>query len=168
MDLAELGAVLRARKNQDVMIGGVTLEDAASTYIDADVTIGADTVIGPGVMLAGLHLDWGALRDSGGIAHLELDDWRRRHDPRPQRCGGLARGCARAHRAVFASPSGLGGCDDAHVGNFVELKKTTLGPKSKANHLAYLGDATIGERVNIGAGTITCNYDGVRQAPDGD
>jgi bifunctional UDP-N-acetylglucosamine pyrophosphorylase/glucosamine-1-phosphate N-acetyltransferase len=54
---------------------------------------------------------------------------------------------------------------DAHVGNFVELKKTTLGRGSKANHLAYLGDATIGEKVNVGAGTITCNYDGVAKHP---
>jgi bifunctional UDP-N-acetylglucosamine pyrophosphorylase / glucosamine-1-phosphate N-acetyltransferase len=53
--------------------------------------------------------------------------------------------------------------EDAHVGNFVELKKTVLGAGSKANHLAYLGDATIGEKVNVGAGTITCNYDGVRK-----
>jgi bifunctional UDP-N-acetylglucosamine pyrophosphorylase/glucosamine-1-phosphate N-acetyltransferase len=52
---------------------------------------------------------------------------------------------------------------EAHVGNFVELKKTTLGAGSKANHLTYLGDATIGERVNVGAGTITCNYDGERK-----
>jgi bifunctional UDP-N-acetylglucosamine pyrophosphorylase/glucosamine-1-phosphate N-acetyltransferase len=51
--------------------------------------------------------------------------------------------------------------EEAHVGNFVELKKATLGAGSKANHLAYLGDATIGDKVNIGAGTITCNYDGV-------
>jgi bifunctional UDP-N-acetylglucosamine pyrophosphorylase/glucosamine-1-phosphate N-acetyltransferase len=50
--------------------------------------------------------------------------------------------------------------EEAHVGNFVELKKTTLGPRSKANHLAYLGDATIGADVNVGAGTITCNFDG--------
>ena len=55
--------------------------------------------------------------------------------------------------------------EDAHVGNFVELKKTTLGRGSKANHLSYLGDATIGEKVNIGAGTITCNYDGVAKHP---
>ena len=55
--------------------------------------------------------------------------------------------------------------DGAHVGNFVELKKTVLGPGSKSMHLAYLGDATIGERVNIGAGTITCNYDGVKKHP---
>jgi bifunctional UDP-N-acetylglucosamine pyrophosphorylase/glucosamine-1-phosphate N-acetyltransferase len=53
--------------------------------------------------------------------------------------------------------------EGAHVGNFVELKKTTLGKGSKANHLAYLGDANIGEGVNVGAGTITCNYDGVNK-----
>jgi bifunctional UDP-N-acetylglucosamine pyrophosphorylase/glucosamine-1-phosphate N-acetyltransferase len=55
--------------------------------------------------------------------------------------------------------------EGAHIGNFVELKKTTMGKGSKANHLAYLGDATIGEGVNIGAGTITCNYDGVNKHP---
>ena len=55
--------------------------------------------------------------------------------------------------------------EQAHVGNFVELKKTTLGRGSKANHLSYLGDATIGERVNVGAGTITCNYDGTAKHP---
>jgi bifunctional UDP-N-acetylglucosamine pyrophosphorylase/glucosamine-1-phosphate N-acetyltransferase len=54
----------------------------------------------------------------------------------------------------------------AKVGNFVELKNTNLGARSKANHLSYLGDATIGAEVNVGAGTITCNYDGSRQAPD--
>jgi bifunctional UDP-N-acetylglucosamine pyrophosphorylase/glucosamine-1-phosphate N-acetyltransferase len=52
---------------------------------------------------------------------------------------------------------------NAHIGNFVELKNTTLGPGAKANHLAYLGDAEIGERANIGAGTITCNFDGVKK-----
>jgi bifunctional UDP-N-acetylglucosamine pyrophosphorylase/glucosamine-1-phosphate N-acetyltransferase len=55
--------------------------------------------------------------------------------------------------------------EEAHVGNFVELKKTTLGRGSKANHLSYLGDSTIGEKVNVGAGTITCNYDGVHKHP---
>ena len=53
--------------------------------------------------------------------------------------------------------------DDSHVGNFVEMKKTTLGKGSKANHLTYLGDAVIGDKVNVGAGTITCNYDGANK-----
>jgi len=55
--------------------------------------------------------------------------------------------------------------EDAHVGNFVELKKTSMGKGAKANHLAYLGDATIGQNVNVGAGTITCNYDGTTKHP---
>ena len=58
--------------------------------------------------------------------------------------------------------------EDAHVGNFVELKKTMMGKGAKANHLAYLGDATIGAKSNVGAGTITCNYDGDDEAPDRD
>ena len=165
VDLSELGAVLRARKNQDLMIGGVTLEDAASTYIDADVTVGADTVIGPGVILqgstsigerceiqAGSRISNSAIGDDVVILdHSIVVD---------------SRVDARARIGPFSHlRPGSVVSTDAHVGNFVELKKTTLGPKSKANHLAYLGDATIGERVNIGAGTITCNYDGVNKHP---
>ena len=71
----------------------------------------------------------------------------------------MARGAKVGPFAHIRPQSTVG--EDAHVGNFVELKKTVLGRGSKANHLAYLGDATIGERVNVGAGTITCNYDGV-------
>ena len=165
VDLSELGAVLRARKNQDVMIGGVTLEDAASTYIDADVTIGADTVIGPGVILqgstsigercevqAGSRISNSTVGDGVVILdHSIVVD---------SRVDAGARIGPFSHLRPGSVVS-----TDAHVGNFVELKKTTLGPKSKANHLAYLGDATIGERVNIGAGTITCNYDGVHKHP---
>jgi bifunctional UDP-N-acetylglucosamine pyrophosphorylase/glucosamine-1-phosphate N-acetyltransferase len=75
----------------------------------------------------------------------------------------VARGAKIGPFAHIRPQSDVG--QDAHVGNFVELKKTTLGKGSKANHLAYLGDATIGERVNVGAGTITCNYDGVAKHP---
>jgi bifunctional UDP-N-acetylglucosamine pyrophosphorylase/glucosamine-1-phosphate N-acetyltransferase len=75
----------------------------------------------------------------------------------------LARGAVVGPYSHIRPQSVVG--EGAHVGNFVELKKTTLGPGSKANHLAYLGDATIGTKVNIGAGTITCNYDGVSKHP---
>ena len=165
VDLSELGAVLRARKNQDVMIGGVTLEDAASTYIDADVTIGPDTVIGPGVILQGstsigerCEIQAGSRISNSTVGDgVVILDHSIVVDSRVD--AGARIGPFSHLRPGSVVSTG------AHVGNFVELKKTTLGPKSKANHLAYLGDATIGERVNIGAGTITCNYDGVHKHP---
>ncbi|HVQ41934.1 MAG TPA: bifunctional UDP-N-acetylglucosamine diphosphorylase/glucosamine-1-phosphate N-acetyltransferase GlmU [Vicinamibacterales bacterium] len=165
VDLSELGAVLRARKNQDVMIGGVTLEDAASTYIDADVTIGPDTVIGPGVILQGSTSIGERCEIQAGsrISNSTVGDGVIILDHSivvESRVDAGARIGPFSHLRPGSVVS-----TDAHVGNFVELKKTTLGPKSKANHLAYLGDATIGERVNIGAGTITCNYDGVSKHP---
>ena len=161
VDLAELGAVLRARKSQDVMIAGATLEDPASTYIDADVTIGADTVIGPGVILQGstaigerCEIQAGSRISNSTIGNaVVVLDHSIIVDSRVDTG-------ARIGPFSHLRPGSIVSAE-AHVGNFVELKKTTLGPKSKANHLAYLGDATIGERVNIGAGTITCNYDGV-------
>jgi len=165
VDLSELGAVLRARKNQDLMIAGVTLEDAASTYIDADVTVGADTVIGPGVILQGrtsigegCEVQAGSRITNSVIGNaVTILDHSIVVDSRVD-------AGARIGPFSHLRPGSIVSAD-AHVGNFVELKKTTLGPKSKANHLAYLGDATIGERVNIGAGTITCNYDGVNKHP---
>jgi bifunctional UDP-N-acetylglucosamine pyrophosphorylase/glucosamine-1-phosphate N-acetyltransferase len=165
VDLAELARVLRDRKNNALLLGGVTLEDPPSTFVDADVTVGADTVIGPGVLLegstsigercrihAGCRLTDTQVGDGVTILdHCVLTD---------ARVDGGARIGPFAHLRP-ASEVGEG----AHVGNFVELKKTSLGRGSKANHLAYLGDATIGAGVNVGAGTITCNYDGVKKHP---
>jgi len=165
LDLAELGATLRARKNREVMIGGVTLEDPATAHIDADVRIGADTIVGPGVVLQGTttvgegcHIHAGSRLTNATIGprvtildHSVIAD---------------ARVDAGARIGPFAHIRPLSEVgENAHVGNFVELKKTILGRGSKANHLAYLGDATIGEGANIGAGTITCNYDGVAKHP---
>ena len=165
VDLADLARVLRERKNHELMLGGVTLEDPASTYIDADVRIGADTVIGPGVFLEGTTSIGEKCRIHAGCrltnTHIADDVTILDHcvlvDARVERG-------ARIGPFAHLRPASVIG-EDAHVGNFVELKKTTLGPKSKANHLAYLGDSTIGERVNVGAGTITCNYDGVAKHP---
>lgn len=165
VDLAELSRVLRDRKNNALLLGGVTLEDPASTFVDADVTVGADTVIGPGVLLEGSTSIGERCRIHAGcrltdthvgdgvtiLDHCVLTD---------ARVDGGARIGPFAHLRP-ASEVGQG----AHVGNFVELKKTSLGRGSKANHLAYLGDATIGAGVNVGAGTITCNYDGVKKHP---
>ena len=164
-DLSELSAIVRQRRNHEVMLSGVTLEDPASTFIDADVRIGADTVLGPGVMLQGATEVGERCQIQAGT---RITDSRLGHDVvvldhsviLGSRVGDGARIGPFAHvrpDSVIES--------EAHVGNFVELKKTTLGRRSKANHLAYLGDATIGQGVNIGAGTITCNYDGVAKHP---
>jgi bifunctional UDP-N-acetylglucosamine pyrophosphorylase/glucosamine-1-phosphate N-acetyltransferase len=161
VDLAELSAVVRARKNREVMLAGVTLEDPATTYIDADVTIGADTIIGPGVMLQGQTTIGTACRIHAGsrLTNAVVGDGVTILD----RCvivdSSIAAGASVGPFAHLRPGSIVGA--DARIGNFVELKKTRLGDRSKANHLAYLGDATIGQDVNIGAGTITCNYDGV-------
>jgi bifunctional UDP-N-acetylglucosamine pyrophosphorylase/glucosamine-1-phosphate N-acetyltransferase len=165
VDLSELGAIVRARKNREVMFAGVTLEDAATTYIDVQVTIGADTIIGPGVVLQGTTTIGEGCRIHAGsritnstigsrvtvLDHSVIAD---------SRVDAGARIGPMAHIRPESEVA-----ENAHVGNFVELKKTKLGKGSKANHLAYLGDATIGERANIGAGTITCNYDGQAKHP---
>jgi bifunctional UDP-N-acetylglucosamine pyrophosphorylase/glucosamine-1-phosphate N-acetyltransferase len=145
------------------MLGGVTLEDPAATYIDMDVTVGADTVIGPGVLLEGrtaigerCRIHAGARLTNATIGNdvIVLD----RSIIVDSHVGAGARIGPFAHLRPESDVA-----DGAHVGNFVELKKTRLGRRSKANHLAYLGDAVIGDDVNVGAGTITCNYDGVNK-----
>jgi bifunctional UDP-N-acetylglucosamine pyrophosphorylase/glucosamine-1-phosphate N-acetyltransferase len=161
VDLADLDRAVRARKNQSLMLAGVTLEDPATTYIDEDVTIGADTHIGPMVQLQGRTNVGERCRIHAGVrltnatigADVTILDRSVVIDSTV---------ASRAHVGPFSHlrPESQVG-EGAHIGNFVELKKTTMGAGSKANHLAYLGDATIGQQVNVGAGTITCNYDGV-------
>jgi bifunctional UDP-N-acetylglucosamine pyrophosphorylase/glucosamine-1-phosphate N-acetyltransferase len=159
-ELAEVSRIVRQQKNEELMAAGVTIIDPATTYIDDGVEVGADTVIHPGVVLEG--------RTRVGAA-CEIQGWVRIHDSevgdrvtvRNFSVLAGARVDAGATVGPFAHlrPESVVG-EGARVGNFVELKKTTLGPGSKANHLAYLGDATIGAGVNVGAGAITCNYDG--------
>jgi bifunctional UDP-N-acetylglucosamine pyrophosphorylase/glucosamine-1-phosphate N-acetyltransferase len=165
MELAEVSAILRVRKNQDLMASGVTLVDPATTFIGVDVAIGPDTIIHPSV-----HLE-GATRIGSGceiqsavrIVNSTIDDGVQIGNFCLILDSHVSRGARIGPFAHIRPQSSVG--EDAHVGNFVELKKTTMGRGSKANHLAYLGDATIGERVNIGAGTITCNYDGTLKHP---
>ena len=150
------------------MAAGVTLVDPATTYIDPDVEIGADTVIHPGVVIEGQTRIGSACEIQAHVRICRLGDRRPRHDQQllPHRwCAGCRWGVDRTVRSSAAGDTVVG--EGAKIGNFVELKKTTLGPGSKANHLSYLGDATIGANVNVGAGTITCNYDGDNEAPDG-
>lgn len=165
IELAKVDAVFRGRKAEELMLAGVTIEKPETVSIDADVRIGPDSVVEPftrilGRTAIGSECRIGAcsiLEDATlgdrvwvgpftSIAASRLDD--------DAQVGPYARLRMGAH----VEPG-------AHVGNFVELKKTRLGGGSKAMHLAYLGDSEIGRGVNIGAGTITCNYDGARKHP---
>ena len=164
MELAELDAKLRAKKARELMEAGTTIFRPETCDIDADVTIGADTVIEPFVQLIG-RTKIGAdcrIRSYSVITNCDIGDNVL-----------ILPGCI-LEDSIVRNGARLGpysrlrpGCDigeGAHVGNFVETKKTRLGKGSKANHLSYLGDAEIGAGVNIGAGTITCNYDGVTKS----
>lgn len=160
-ELAEVSHMVRQQKNEELMAAGVTLIDPATTYVDSDVEIGADTVVHPCVFLergtrigsaceihAGVRIVNSTIGDRAVIRnHCVITD------------ATVAKGALVGPFAHLRPGAALG--DRAHVGNFVEIKNTTIGAGSKANHLAYLGDSTIGANVNIGAGTITCNYDGV-------
>jgi len=158
--LAALAAIQRRRILDRHMLAGVTILDPATTYIDDTVTIGADTVIYPHVMIE-VASEIGSECVIGAGCHIRATRIGERVQLRPY--------CVMAESVVedeailgpfcHLRPKAHIG-PQAHVGNFVELKKTRMGRGSKANHLAYLGDATIGERVNVGAGAITCNYDG--------
>jgi bifunctional UDP-N-acetylglucosamine pyrophosphorylase/glucosamine-1-phosphate N-acetyltransferase len=141
----------------------VTLEDPTTTYIDADVTIGADTVIGPGVTLEGRTSIGERCRLYPGsrLTNATVGDGVTILDRSIIVESRVGRGARIGPFSHVRPDSDIG--EEAHVGNFTELKKTSLGKKSKANHLAYLGDAIIGQDVNIGAGAITCNYDGVKK-----
>jgi bifunctional UDP-N-acetylglucosamine pyrophosphorylase/glucosamine-1-phosphate N-acetyltransferase len=162
-ELAAVARTMRQRKNADLMASGVTLEDPDTAYIDPDVQIGPDTIVKPGVTI-----ERGTVVGSRCVIHSGV------------RIAGSTIGndvvvldhtiitdCEVAEQACVGPFAHLRGearvAAGAKIGNFVELKKTLFGEGSKAMHLAYLGDAVIGSRVNIGAGTITCNYDGVQK-----
>ena len=162
-ELAALDARLRAWKCADLMQQGVTIYYPHTCVIDMEVEVGADTVIEPYVQLLG-RTRVGAdcrLQSYSVLSDCELGNgvW-------------IKPGCV-LETSRIRSRAQLGpythlrpGCDigeEVHMGNFVEAKKSKLGRGSKANHLTYLGDSVIGEKVNVGAGTITCNYDGQRK-----
>jgi len=164
-ELAEVSRLVRRRKNDELMAAGVSIEDPATTYIDAGVTVGADSVIHPGVALQGTTTIGAGCEIHSGvrIVNSQVGDRTVIKDHcviTDSKVGNDASVGPFAHLRPGAELR-----DGAHVGNFVELKKTVLGPGSKSMHLAYLGDATIGANVNVGAGTITCNYDGVKKQP---
>ena len=163
MELAELDAKLRAKKARELMLAGTTIFRPDTCDIDADVEVGTDTVIEPFVQLIG-KTKIGAdcrIRSYSVITNCEIGD-KVLIRPGCMLEDSVVRNGAQLGPYSHLRPgSDIG--EGAHVGNFVETKKTRLGKGSKANHLTYLGDAEIGEGVNVGAGTITCNYDGVNK-----
>jgi bifunctional UDP-N-acetylglucosamine pyrophosphorylase/glucosamine-1-phosphate N-acetyltransferase len=164
-ELAEVSRIVRQTKNEELMAAGVTIIDPATTYIDSDAEVGADTVIHPGVSIEGQSRIGAAceIQSHVRIVGSEIADRSIIHNFCLIIGSRIAEGASVGPFAHLRPETVVG--EGAKIGNFVELKKTTLGPGSKANHLAYLGDATIGARVNVGAGTITCNYDGTHKHP---
>lgn len=164
-ELAQIEKVLRLRKADALMRAGVTIVDPSATYIDPDVEIGADTVVEPGVSLLGRTRVGRActLRVHSTIQDSTLGD---RVLVRP--CCFVA-GCEVGSDVILGPFAHLrdGAVlePESRIGNFVEVKKSRVGRGTKAWHLTYLGDATLGEKVNIGAGTVTCNYDGEKKHP---
>jgi bifunctional UDP-N-acetylglucosamine pyrophosphorylase / glucosamine-1-phosphate N-acetyltransferase len=160
VELATVSRIVRQKKNSELMAAGVTIEDPATTYVDPEVEIGIDTIIHPGVSLEGKTTIGAGCEIHSGVRivnsrlgervtvlnHCLINNSTLANDSRVGPFAHLRTDVALGERAK--------------VGNFVELKKTALGPGSKSMHLTYLGDATIGAGVNVGAGTITCNYDG--------
>lgn len=162
-ELASLDAAMRARKCNELMAAGVSIYRPETCVIDPEVEIGADTILEPFVQVLGATRigsncrirSFSIIRDS----QLGNDVMVRPGCIVDQ--SQIAAGALLGPYSHLRPGSEIG--EGAHVGNFVETKKARLGRGSKANHLTYLGDAEIGEGVNVGAGTITCNYDGTNK-----
>ncbi|HTO95951.1 MAG TPA: bifunctional UDP-N-acetylglucosamine diphosphorylase/glucosamine-1-phosphate N-acetyltransferase GlmU [Myxococcales bacterium] len=158
--LAQSAAQLRERRNAQLMQQGVTLIDPSVTYVDEGVEVGRDTVLEPLVSLRGkTRVGKGARIGQGCvIVDTEVEDGAQILPYCHLTESRIGPGATVGPFARLRPGAQL--AEQAHVGNFVELKKSVLGKGSKANHLTYLGDTVVGEGCNIGAGTITCNYDG--------
>ena len=165
LELAQIEKLLRLRKAETLMRAGVTLVDPEATYIDPDVEVGQDTVIEPGARLLGrtrLGSDC-HIQSYCTIIDSVLAD---RVTVRPCSVIAMSEIASGATIGPFSRlRTGAVIGENARIGNYVEVKKSRVGRGTKAQHLTYLGDATLGENINIGAGTITCNYDGVKKKP---
>jgi len=163
VQLARAGAVMRRRINEELMRNGVTLVDPERTYIDPLVEVGADTIIQPGAHLRGATRIGRHCRIEPGVVVTDCVIGDRAH----LKAGSvlaestLGPDCAIGPMAHLRPGTVLAGRNK--LGNFVETKKAVLGETSQASHLTYIGDAEVGRGVNIGCGTITCNYDGVNK-----
>ncbi|RKI04484.1 bifunctional UDP-N-acetylglucosamine diphosphorylase/glucosamine-1-phosphate N-acetyltransferase GlmU [Corallococcus sp. AB038B] len=163
VELAARARVLQQRINEAHMRAGVSIQDPATAYIEEGITIGTDTEIGPSVsLMAGTVIGKNVTIGQGSVltaSHVadgtHIKPYSVLEEARVgERC--IIGPFSRLRPATELA-------EEVHLGNFVETKKTRIGKGSKANHLTYLGDANIGAGCNIGAGTITCNYDGVNK-----
>jgi len=162
-EIVDLDARLRLAKCRQLMAEGVTIFYPETCVIDSGVEVGADTVIEPFVQLRG-KTKIGAdcrIRSYSVITNTEIGDNVTINPLTIMDDSRISNGAIVGPYSRLRPGSEIG--ENAHLGNFVETKKIKLGKGSKANHLTYLGDSEIGEGVNIGAGTITCNYDGVNK-----
>jgi bifunctional UDP-N-acetylglucosamine pyrophosphorylase/glucosamine-1-phosphate N-acetyltransferase len=150
----------RQRRTDELMAAGVGIEDPETTHVGLDVTVEPDAVLRPGTLLEGRTVVRGGavIGPYVRLVDAEIGPGAEILDHCLLRECVVGAGAAVGPFAHIRPGSRIGA--RAKVGNFVELKKTSLGEGSKAPHLSYIGDATVGARVNIGAGTITCNYDG--------
>ena len=143
LELAEAERIFQARRRQEVMAGGVTLVDPETVYLASDTVFGRDVTVGPNVFF-GPGVEVADDVEIRAFCHIE----------------GAKIGPSAVIGPFARLRPGADLAADVHIGNFVEVKNAVLGAGSKANHLSYVGDAKVGTGVNIGAGTITCNYDG--------
>lgn len=157
--LAQAEKVMRARINRSHMLNGVTLTDPDTTYIDADIAIGEGTVIEGNVVIKGKTTIWKNVHITNG-SRIENSEIHSNAEVRNSTVENskLDIGANCGPYAHLRPGTVLG--EEVHVGNFVEVKGSTLGRGTKAGHLTYIGNATVGEKVNFGAGTITTNFDG--------
>jgi bifunctional UDP-N-acetylglucosamine pyrophosphorylase/glucosamine-1-phosphate N-acetyltransferase len=164
-ELADAGEILRRRRVEAAMAAGVSVEDPGHTWIGADAVVEPDAVLRPYVFLEGRSVvrRGAAVGPFARLVDSEVGEGAEVLDHCLLRESVVGPGAAVGPFAHVRPDSRVGA--GAKVGNFVELKKTVLGEGSKVPHLSYVGDASVGRKVNIGAGTITCNYDGVHKHP---
>ena len=162
IQLSQAEAILRQRKCEEIMLAGVTLIDPSATYIGADVVIGNDTTIYPNVVLEGKTVI-GSDNVIGMNCRFVDSQIGNGNDIQSTVIteSKVGNGCKIGPMAYLRPGTAL--ADNVKIGDFVEVKKSQVGEGSKIPHLSYVGDSIVGSKVNIGCGTITCNYDGVHK-----
>lgn len=162
-ELARAGRIMRERVAERLMDSGVTLIDPAATYIDHGVRVGPDTIIYPGARISGKTVIGAGcvVEDGAVIVDCEVGDGSVIKSYTVMESSRIGAGASIGPLARLRPGNVIG--DRARIGNFVEVKNSIMGAKAKAGHLSYIGDTTVGEDVNIGAGTVTCNYDGFKK-----